>query len=64
MNKYERRRQFEEFCRLRAIYRLRSEYDSTSTISVAEAIAFAERLMDPSRRNRAASPAATVTARK
>jgi hypothetical protein len=51
MNKVERRQQFEEFCHLRAIYRLRSDYDSVSTMSVRDAIAYAERLMDPSRRN-------------
>jgi hypothetical protein len=60
MNTYERRKQFDEFCRLRALYRLRSEYDSIATISVEEAIGFAERLMDPSRRNRTARPTATV----
>jgi hypothetical protein len=63
MNTYERRKQFEEFCRLRAIYRLRSEYDSTSTMSVPEAIEFAERLLDPSRRNPVASPTTPVAVR-
>ena len=63
MNKFERRQQFEEFCRLRALYRLRSEYDSVPTMSVAEAIAFAERLMDPSRRSPLSSETtSTVTA--
>jgi hypothetical protein len=63
MNTYERRRQFEEFCRLRAIYRLRSNYDSTPTLSVGQAIAFAEHLLDPSRRNQLASPMVTVPGR-
>jgi hypothetical protein len=63
MNTYERRKQFEEFCRLKAIYRLRSDYDSTSTMSVAEVIGFAERLLDPSRRNREAKPTAPVSVR-
>jgi hypothetical protein len=63
MNTFERRKQFEEFCRLRALYRLRSHYDSTPTISVGDAIGFAERLLDPSRRNPLASPTATVPSR-
>ena len=63
MNTYERRKQFEEFCRLRAIYRLRSEYDSASTMSVTEAIEYAERLLDPSRRSPVAMPTAPVAVR-
>jgi hypothetical protein len=62
MNKFERRQQFEEFCRLRAIYRLRSDYDSVPTMTVAEAIAFAERLMDPSRRTPAEATAVSTPA--
>jgi hypothetical protein len=40
MSKYERRRFFEDLCRLRAMYRLRSEYDTTSGLSIEDAIAY------------------------
>ena len=40
MSKYERRRFFEDLCRLRAMYRLRSEYDTTSGLSIEEAIEY------------------------
>jgi hypothetical protein len=41
MNKFERRRFFEELCRLRALYRLRSEYDATSVIPVRDVVEYA-----------------------
>jgi hypothetical protein len=36
---------FEQLWLLRACYELRSEYDSRSTLSVADAIAYGERLL-------------------
>jgi hypothetical protein len=36
---------FEELCRLRALYRLRSEYDATPFMPVDEAIAYASQLL-------------------
>lgn len=46
MDKFERRQLFEGLCHLRALYRLRGERDATSTISIDDVIAYAERLMD------------------
>jgi hypothetical protein len=48
MSKYERRRFFDDLCRLRALYRLRSEYDSTSVMSVRDTVDYALRLMEHS----------------
>jgi hypothetical protein len=46
MNKYERRQQFEVLCQLRALYRLRGDWDATSTISIDEVVAYAVRLLE------------------
>ena len=46
MNKYERRKQFEALCQLRALYRLRGDWDATSTISIDEAVAYGVRLLE------------------
>jgi hypothetical protein len=46
MNKYERRQQFEALCHLRALYRLRGDWDATSTISIREAVAYGTRLLE------------------
>ncbi len=46
MNKYERRQQFEALCQLRALYRLRGDWDATSTISIDEAVAHGIRLLE------------------
>jgi hypothetical protein len=48
MTRFERRSFFERLCQLQALYRLRSEWDATTAISIAETIAHAERLLgDP-----------------
>jgi hypothetical protein len=46
MNKYERRQQFEALCHLRALYRLRGDWDATSTISIDEAVTYGIRLLE------------------
>ena len=46
MGTFERRRHFEALCQLRALYRLRGDWDATSTISIDEAIAYAVRLLE------------------
>ena len=46
MNKYERRQQFEALCHLRALYRLRGDWDATSTISIDEAVAYGNHLLE------------------
>jgi len=46
MSKFERRQQFEALCQLRALYRLRGDWDATSTISIDEVIAYAVRLLE------------------
>ncbi len=45
MGTFERRRHFETLCQLRALYRLRGDWDATSTISIDEVIAYAVRLL-------------------
>ena len=49
MNKFERRQFFERLCQLRALYRLRSEWDSTSQVSIVDAISYATHLLDEAR---------------
>jgi hypothetical protein len=46
MSKFERRQHFEALCQLRALYRLRGDWDATSTISIDEVIAYAVRLLE------------------
>jgi hypothetical protein len=46
MSKFERRQHFEALCQLRALYRLRGDWDATSTISIDELIAYAVRLLE------------------
>ena len=46
MTKYERRLFFDRLVQLRALYRLRGSDDSTVAISIEDAIAHAERLID------------------
>ena len=46
MSKFERRQHFEALCQLRALYRLRGDWDATSTISIDEVIAYAARLLE------------------
>jgi hypothetical protein len=46
MSKFERRQHFEAICQLRALYRLRGDWDATSTISIDEVIAYAVRLLE------------------
>jgi hypothetical protein len=46
MSTFERRRHFEALCQLRALYRLRGDWDATSTISIDEVIAYAVRLLE------------------
>ena len=46
MNKLERRRFFEDLCRLRALYRLRSEYDATPVMSIDAVEEYAIGLLD------------------
>jgi hypothetical protein len=48
MTRFERRRFFERLCQLRALYRLRTDDDMTSAISIAATIAYAERLLGDS----------------
>ena len=45
MGTFERRQHFEAICQLRALYRLRGDWDATSTISIGEVIAYAVRLL-------------------
>ena len=45
MSKYERRRFFEELCRLRALYVLRSEYDAAPVMPIEEVPAYAIALL-------------------
>jgi len=45
MGTFERRQHFEAICQLRALYRLRGDWDATSTISIDEVIAYAVRLL-------------------
>jgi hypothetical protein len=48
MTRFERRSFFERLCQLQALYRLRGEWDTTSAISIADSIGYAERLLgDP-----------------
>jgi hypothetical protein len=46
MSKFERRQHFEALCQLRALYRLRGDWDATSTISIDDVIAYAMRLLE------------------
>jgi hypothetical protein len=46
MSKFERRQHFEALCQLRALYRLRGDWDATSTISIDEVVAYAVRLLE------------------
>ncbi|MEO8437648.1 MAG: hypothetical protein ABI562_04255 [Chloroflexota bacterium] len=46
MTKHERRQFFDRLVQLRALYRLRGSDDSTAEMSIDEAIAYAERLID------------------
>jgi hypothetical protein len=46
MSKFEQRQHFEALCQLRALYRLRGDWDATSTISIDEVIAYAVRLLE------------------
>jgi hypothetical protein len=46
MSTFERRQQFEALCQLRALYRLRGDWDATSTISIDEVVAYAVRLLE------------------
>lgn len=46
MSKFERRQHFEAICQLRALYRLRGDWDATSTISIDEVIAYAACLLE------------------
>ena len=45
MGTFERRQHFDAICQLRALYRLRGDWDATSTISIDEVIAYAVRLL-------------------
>jgi hypothetical protein len=45
MTRFERRSFFERLCQLQALYRLRGEWDTTSAISIADSIGYAERLL-------------------
>ena len=45
MGTFERRQHFEAICQLRALYRLRGDWDATSAISIDEVIAYAVRLL-------------------
>ena len=45
MTRFERRQFFDRLCQLQALYRLRGDYDATSAISIAGAIAHAEYLL-------------------
>jgi hypothetical protein len=45
MSTHERRTYFEELCRLRAIYRLRSDYDASAVMSIDDAIAYGSALL-------------------
>jgi hypothetical protein len=49
MSTFERRQQFEALCQLRALYRLRGDWDATSTISIDDAVAYAVRLLEEPR---------------
>jgi len=46
MSKYERRQMFEEFCELRSRYADRGDEDRRAVLSIADAIAWAEDLLD------------------
>ena len=46
MSKIEQRRHFEALCQLRALYRLRGDWDATPAISINEAVAYAVRLLE------------------
>ena len=46
MGTYERRMHFDRLCQLRALYQLRGEWDSTPTLSIEDAVAYAEHLHD------------------
>jgi len=46
MGTYERRMYFDRLCQLRGLYRLRGEWDSTPTLSIEDAIAYAAHLLD------------------
>ena len=46
MGTYERRMYFDRLCQLRGLYRLRGEWDSTSTLSIEDAITYAAHLLD------------------
>jgi hypothetical protein len=49
MSTFERRQQFEALCQLRALYRLRGDWDATFTISIDDAVAYAVRLLEEPR---------------
>ena len=46
MSKFDRRLLFERLWQLRALYRLRGDWDATSAISIDDAVAYALRLLD------------------
>ena len=46
MSKWERQQYFERLVQLRALYRLRGWDDDTASISVSDAVAHAEKLLD------------------
>ena len=46
MGTYERRMHFDRLCQLRALYQLRGEWDSTPTLSIEDAVVYAEHLLD------------------
>jgi hypothetical protein len=46
MSKFDRRLLFERLCQLRALYRLRGDWDATSAISIDDAVAYAVHLLD------------------
>ena len=46
MGTYERRRHFDRLCELRALYQLRGEWDSTPTLSIEDAVAYAAHLLE------------------
>jgi hypothetical protein len=46
MSKWERRQFFEKLVQLRALYRLRGSDDAAGTLTIGEAVAHAEHLLD------------------
>jgi hypothetical protein len=45
MTRFERRGFFERLCQLQALYRLRGDWDTTTEISIADTIVYAEWLL-------------------